>query len=390
MHLIQSVASKELVRNLPKLKFDQYFCDACKIRKQAHASHKAKNIVSTTRCLELRHMDLFGPSAARSYGGSRCTLVIVDDYSKYTWTRFLKDKTKAFDQFEIFSACIFTDRWSLDELAYGVPKDGPYQTNLPSPDDIILSIQIDKEGQVRRIRHEKEIDVLEYQVLTREIEPTLKHLEEIIQENVFCLGGHDEVFLGMKMVGSGMLMVVVVVAVVGEIEVYRMLLVYIANSSTYVTMPANEGHLEFDACCRQSGSIRTAGESSSISFRAENRCQEVISSLQKHADFGIVAFDSPSREGSGFHDSDPKELRHKVLSLHLLRSSDRVDVALKFKQEENKAYLFERPLAKKTMKSKLLKDLTESDRIVGELLQLGGYLKLIEFGLDDCVDGIKA
>ncbi|GJV32882.1 retrovirus-related pol polyprotein from transposon TNT 1-94 [Tanacetum coccineum] len=69
-------------RNLPKLKFDQHFCDACKIGKQAHASHKAKNIVSTTRCLELLHMDLFGPSAVRSYGGNRYTLVIVDDYSR--------------------------------------------------------------------------------------------------------------------------------------------------------------------------------------------------------------------------------------------------------------------------------------------------------------------
>ncbi|GJT23197.1 retrovirus-related pol polyprotein from transposon TNT 1-94 [Tanacetum coccineum] len=103
MCLIQSLASKELVRNLPKLKFDQHFCDACKIGKQAHASHKAKNIVSTTRCLELLHMDLFGPSAVRSYEGNRYTLVIVDDYSRYTWTRFLKDKTEAFDQFEIFS-----------------------------------------------------------------------------------------------------------------------------------------------------------------------------------------------------------------------------------------------------------------------------------------------
>ncbi|GJY63718.1 retrovirus-related pol polyprotein from transposon TNT 1-94 [Tanacetum coccineum] len=82
MRLIQSLASKELVRNLPKLKFDQHFCDACKIGKQAHASHKAKNIVSTTRCLELLHMDLFGPSAVRSYGGNRYTLVIVDDYSR--------------------------------------------------------------------------------------------------------------------------------------------------------------------------------------------------------------------------------------------------------------------------------------------------------------------
>ncbi|GJV21653.1 retrovirus-related pol polyprotein from transposon TNT 1-94 [Tanacetum coccineum] len=50
----------------------------------------------------------------------------------------------------------------------------------------------DREGQVCRIRHEEEIDVLEYQVLTREIEPTLKPLEEIIRENVFCLGGNRD------------------------------------------------------------------------------------------------------------------------------------------------------------------------------------------------------
>ncbi|GJZ33311.1 hypothetical protein Tco_0578747, partial [Tanacetum coccineum] len=56
-------------------------------------------------------------------------------------------------------ACVFFDRWRVDELIY-----------------------------VRRIRHEEEIDVLEYQVLTREIEPSLKPLEEIIRENVFCLG----------------------------------------------------------------------------------------------------------------------------------------------------------------------------------------------------------
>ncbi|GKD60861.1 retrovirus-related pol polyprotein from transposon TNT 1-94 [Tanacetum coccineum] len=82
MRLIQSLPSKELVRNLPKLKFDQHLCDAYKIGKQAHASHKAKNIVSTTRCSKLLHMDLFGPSAVRSYGGNLNTLVIVDDYSR--------------------------------------------------------------------------------------------------------------------------------------------------------------------------------------------------------------------------------------------------------------------------------------------------------------------
>ncbi|GKA52569.1 hypothetical protein Tco_0745884, partial [Tanacetum coccineum] len=82
--------------------------------------------------------------------------------------------------------------WSLDELAYGVPTDGTYQTNPYSPNDIISSIQIDREGQVRHIRHEEEINVLEYQILTREIVPTLKPLEEIIRENIFYLGGNRD------------------------------------------------------------------------------------------------------------------------------------------------------------------------------------------------------
>lgn len=40
MLLLQSLASKDLVINLPKLRFDQHFCDACKVGKQAHSSHK--------------------------------------------------------------------------------------------------------------------------------------------------------------------------------------------------------------------------------------------------------------------------------------------------------------------------------------------------------------
>ncbi|GJZ17856.1 retrovirus-related pol polyprotein from transposon TNT 1-94 [Tanacetum coccineum] len=83
MRLIQSLASKELVRNLPKFKFDQHFCDVAIIeKKQSHVSHKLRYIGLTTRCLELLHMDLFGPSAVRSYRGNRYTLVIVDDYSR--------------------------------------------------------------------------------------------------------------------------------------------------------------------------------------------------------------------------------------------------------------------------------------------------------------------
>nr|GEU97341.1 retrovirus-related Pol polyprotein from transposon TNT 1-94 [Tanacetum cinerariifolium] len=101
------IGKGQICDNKYKVTFSEHDSEITKdgkvIGKQAHASHKAKNIVSTTRCLELFHMDLFGPSAVRSYEGNRYTLVIVDDYSRYTWTRFFKDKTEAFNQFEIFS-----------------------------------------------------------------------------------------------------------------------------------------------------------------------------------------------------------------------------------------------------------------------------------------------
>ncbi|GJX72361.1 hypothetical protein Tco_0309532 [Tanacetum coccineum] len=70
--------------------------------------------------------------------------------------------------------------------------DGPYQTNLHSLDDILLYIRNDQEGQVTRTRYRQIIDVQDYQILTREILSTLKPLEEIIRENVFCLGGNRD------------------------------------------------------------------------------------------------------------------------------------------------------------------------------------------------------
>ncbi|GJX76371.1 hypothetical protein Tco_0323182 [Tanacetum coccineum] len=71
------------------------------------------------------------------------------------------------------------------------PSDGHIKTTFLSIETYFV-YRIERDGQVRRIHHEEEIDVLEYQVLTREIEPTLKPLEEIIQENVFCLGGNRD------------------------------------------------------------------------------------------------------------------------------------------------------------------------------------------------------
>ncbi|GJT13767.1 zf-CCHC domain-containing protein [Tanacetum coccineum] len=70
-----------LLETYLSLSFDQHFV-MLKWGKTTYGYHKAKNVVlKRHRCLELLHMDLFGPSAVRSYGGNRYTIVIVDDYS---------------------------------------------------------------------------------------------------------------------------------------------------------------------------------------------------------------------------------------------------------------------------------------------------------------------
>ena len=73
-------------------------CGACQAGKQVGILHPAKNIVSTTRPLELLHMDLFGPVAYISIGGNKYGLVIVDDFSRFTWVFFLHDKVEVLEE----------------------------------------------------------------------------------------------------------------------------------------------------------------------------------------------------------------------------------------------------------------------------------------------------
>jgi transposase InsO family protein len=67
-------------------------CAVCQAGKQVGSNHQSKNVMSTSRPLELLHMDLFGPVAYLSIGGSKYGLVIVDDFSRFTWVFFVQDK----------------------------------------------------------------------------------------------------------------------------------------------------------------------------------------------------------------------------------------------------------------------------------------------------------
>jgi len=97
MNHLNKLVSNELVYGLPKLKFEkEHVCEACQRGKQTRKSFSLKNFVSTSKPLELLHMDLFGPSRTMSLGGNLYGPVVVDDFSRYTWTLFLHTKKEAY------------------------------------------------------------------------------------------------------------------------------------------------------------------------------------------------------------------------------------------------------------------------------------------------------
>jgi len=103
MHHPNRIASKELLVGLPKLKYERdKLCEACQKGKQTKSTFKPLNVISTSEALELLHMDLLGPSRTMSLGGNYYDLVIVDDYSRFTWTFFIATKDESYHVFKRF------------------------------------------------------------------------------------------------------------------------------------------------------------------------------------------------------------------------------------------------------------------------------------------------
>ncbi|GKF09001.1 retrovirus-related pol polyprotein from transposon TNT 1-94, partial [Tanacetum coccineum] len=90
------LAKDGLARGIPRLKFQKdHLCSACALGKSKKTSHQPKAEDTNQEKLYLLHMDLCGPMRVASINGKMYILVIVDDYSRFTWVRFLKTKDEA-------------------------------------------------------------------------------------------------------------------------------------------------------------------------------------------------------------------------------------------------------------------------------------------------------
>nr|GEW21531.1 retrovirus-related Pol polyprotein from transposon TNT 1-94 [Tanacetum cinerariifolium] len=131
---INLLSKNDIVIGLPKLKFiKDHLCSSCELGKAKQKLFQTKITPSLKRRLQLLYMDVCGPMWVASINGKKYVLVIVDDYSRYTWTHFLRSKDETpkvlidylrlvqrglHDQ-EKGDACIFV-RYSTQSRAYKV------------------------------------------------------------------------------------------------------------------------------------------------------------------------------------------------------------------------------------------------------------------------------
>ena len=86
-----SIVSKhESILGIPKLsRISNVVCGPCQLRKQTKAKHLGTQTSATSKPLELLHIELIGPTRTKSLGGKRYIMVMVDDFTRYTWVILL-------------------------------------------------------------------------------------------------------------------------------------------------------------------------------------------------------------------------------------------------------------------------------------------------------------
>ena len=98
---VAKVSNLEAVIGLPKFgKIEKNVCGSCQLEKQTKLTHPKVIVVATSHPLELLHVNLIGPTRTESMGGKRYIMVVVDDFSRYTWVEFLREKLEACEKME--------------------------------------------------------------------------------------------------------------------------------------------------------------------------------------------------------------------------------------------------------------------------------------------------
>ena len=83
-----------------------FLCDVCERAKHKRGTYSSQNIERRKHLFHLLHLDVWGPAPSPDLHGFKWFLIIVDDFSRFTWTYLLRHKSEVTMKFKHFSHMI--------------------------------------------------------------------------------------------------------------------------------------------------------------------------------------------------------------------------------------------------------------------------------------------
>ncbi|KAK3023537.1 hypothetical protein RJ639_044891 [Escallonia herrerae] len=141
--MLQQISSKKLVDGIPVIKDPPkgVVCQGCQYGK-SHILHFKKSSNRKKISFELVHADLMGPTRTLSYSGFRYMMVIVDDFSIYSWVYFLNEKNEAFSKFLEFESTIKREFGSKIRCLR-TDNGGEFMSGIKSPFELLYNVKPD-------------------------------------------------------------------------------------------------------------------------------------------------------------------------------------------------------------------------------------------------------
>nr|GEX17059.1 hypothetical protein [Tanacetum cinerariifolium] len=201
---INDLVRKDLVRGLPRLKFEKdHLCSACQIGKSKKHTHSPKTENTNLEVLNTLHMDLCGPIRVKTINRKKYILVIVDDYMRFTWVKFLrsKDETPAvvikfLKQIqEVVATACYSQNWSLIHTRY---NKTPYElVHDKKPDfTFLLPVLINSAGTPSSTSIDQDAPSPSHSPSSLALQSLCLHLgvkdePTLMDENLFALVDND-------------------------------------------------------------------------------------------------------------------------------------------------------------------------------------------------------
>jgi transposase InsO family protein len=123
-------------------------CAPCHHGKIITASHSLVNTVITEHPEQLLHMDTVGPSRVRFMGGKWYVLIIVDDYSHYSWGFFLESKDEVLEHFQSLALRLNNEHHNCLKIIH---NDNETEFKNVSFDQFCLEHGVDQQFSAHRV-----------------------------------------------------------------------------------------------------------------------------------------------------------------------------------------------------------------------------------------------